>query len=565
MNPEKLQRTWIAWLLICAVTILIYSGTFSYGILHNYDDDAYFGDPGITRLTADHVKDYFSRDYLGMYQPLPVLSFAVLMKVFPGSVLAHRILQVVLHCLNALLVLILVRRLSGNFRVASLTALLFAVHPMNAESVSWLAARSNLMYAFFYLSALIFYLEWQDKNKGWQWGMMLLCFILSLLSKVTAATFPMAVILLDWFRRKEFSRRTVLLYIPLILLSLVFIRTGIRASGSFGHLTELGQSYSIFERMFLVLQAVWLYLVKSVIPFGQSVIYLFPWKTGGTLPASYFAAGSAACLLIAVLLIAGWRHRNREWGRAIVFWMLFFLVTLSIVLPLKWSRTVLIAERYTYIPYVGLLSMIVTLIFIILRNRSRHLRSVVWAVLGAGILALGWCTWERVKVWKDPVSLFTDVIVKSRSGAEVSTAYYNRGNEYFRLKEDEMAIRDYSEALRIYPGYADAAYNRGLVFYSNGSYTDAIRDFSATIVLQPDNPDAWLNRADAFRAAGKYEEALQDLDHLILVHPDKFAYFNRGALYYFNLGQPDRGCSDWVQALRLGFQPAAAMLEKYCK
>jgi tetratricopeptide (TPR) repeat protein len=565
MLLEKFQKTWVAWLFICAVTIAIYSGTLSYGILNNYDDDAYFSDSRISQLNAAHVKEYFSDYYLGMYQPVPVLSFAAVNSIFPGSAKTQRILQILLHCLNALLVLILVRRLSGNFWVGFLTALFFAIHPMQVESVSWLATRSNLLYSFFFLLALILYMEWQDGRRWWQWGLMFLCFAFSLFSKVTAATFPLAVILLDWFRGKKFSSSTLLPYLPLVLLSVIFIRIGIHASGAFGHITELGQTYSFPERIMILLQALWLYLVKAIVPFNQSVIYLYPWKESGTLPVSYFITGIIALLLIITLLVTGWILRKKESGKAMLLWLLFFLVTISIVLPLKWSRTVLIAERYTYIPYIGLFAGIMTMIFQIIKKTGRSYRFVLFAILGAGAIIFSLLSWNRNKVWKDPVTLFSDVIEKNRSGAEVSMGFYNRGNEYLRLKQPDKAISDYTRALKIFPGYTDAFYNRGLAYFNNGHYPDAINDFTSAISLKGDYPDAWINRANAYRAAGDYMSALNDLDHVIAIYHDKLAYFNRGVLYYFNFNNADQACSDWDEALRLGFKPAWGMLEKYCR
>ena len=309
------KNTWISWLVISLVTVIIYSGTFSYGILYNYDDDAYFSDSRISQINGEHVTAYFSDYYLGMYQPLPILSFAILLHIFPGSPEAQRAVNILIHCLNALLVLILIKKLTGNYHVANLTALFFAIHPMHVESVSWIATRSNLMYSFFFLLALILYIRWQQDRHWWKWLFMFLIFILALFCKVTAATFPLVVILVDWFIGRKTDKTTILLYLPLILVSVLFIRIGIYSSTAFGHIMELGQQYSFPERIWIIFHAVWLYMSKAIVPVCQSAIYLFPWKNGNSLPPMIMITGGFALLISAAVLVTGWKLRKKKQER----------------------------------------------------------------------------------------------------------------------------------------------------------------------------------------------------------------------------------------------------------
>jgi tetratricopeptide (TPR) repeat protein len=139
-----------------------------------------------------------------------------------------------------------------------------------------------------------------------------------------------------------------------------------------------------------------------------------------------------------------------------------------------------------------------------------------------------------------------------------------RGNEYLREKMPEKAIADYTEALKLFPGYRDACYNRGLAYYSIRDYRSAADDFSCAIGLKTDFWDAWLNRGIAFRALGLYRDALSDFNHVIAENPYGLAYYNRGVLYYFNLGEREKGCDDWNEAYRMGFVQAGEMLKKFC-
>lgn len=565
MNVPLLRKTWALWLLILIVTYLLYSGTLNYGILYNYDDDAYFQDPTIRELSVSHIGSYFSTFYLGMYQPLSVASYAVVLKIFPESVEAQRVVNLFIHILNALMVLLLVTRVSKNKLVGFLTALVFAIHPMHVESVTWIATRGNLLYSLFYLSTLVLWFDWREKGGTLRMTGFILCFILALFSKVTATTLPFILVLLDYFLFRDRMKRSIFLYVPFFLLSAAMVWVGVRASGSFGHITELKFEYSFIDRIFLVAQALWLYFIKAFVPFDQSVIYLYPWKVAGSLPLSYYLAGTVIVIILGGLLYLGWKNRERKESQAILLGLLFFLFTLSVVLPLKWSRTILIAERYTYLPYIGLFAALFYAGQLYLERYATKIRQFVYAMLGLVLIVYAYLTYERNKVWQNPITLFSDVVDKDRSGAEVSMGYYNKGNELLRLGRFDEALEDYTTAIKIYPEYCEAFYNRGLVYYYKQQYEPAVTDFTRSISIDDRNPNAFLNRGIAYRSIGMAELALKDFDVVISKLPSGIAYFNRGALYYFNLNDAVKACEDWKKADAMGFATAKEVLEKFCK
>jgi protein O-mannosyl-transferase len=563
---KVLRNDWISWLLIVIVTVFVYSNTFKFDILNNFDDDDYFNDISIKEFTAAHIQGYFSTYYLGMYQPVPILSYATLLDVFPGSIEAQRLANIVIHCLNALLVLLLVSRVTRIKIVAWLTALFFAIHPMHVESVTWISTRGNLLYSFFFLLTLLFYLDWRLHHQKWKLILVVLSFILALFCKVTAATLPLVILLLDLFRNRDLIRKSIALYAFLLLLSGIFIWIGVNASGSFGHITELQENYSLIERAFLILQALGLYLTKAVVPFSQSAIYLYPWKVGGALPAYYYTTGIICVIFLIAALLLGWKFRSKINGQAVFMGLLFFLITISIVLPLKWSRTILIAERYTYIPYIGLFGGLIMICYTYYSSISAQwLRRSVLLFLSLFIVYYSYASYKRNEIWESPVSLFTDVIRKNRSNAEVSAGYYNRGNEYLRLGKLNDAVGDYSFAIDLYPRYAEAFYNRGLTYYFMGNNAAAIDNLTTSIQIDGSNPDVFLNRAIAYRSIGKYDLALADFNYVISGHPGGLAYYNRGVLYYFNLGNSVQACSDWNKAVEYGYYPADELLSKFCK
>jgi len=559
------QKPGYSWLLLVSIILIIYSGTISHNILYNFDDDAYLNDTRITQLSPNHVKTYFSDYFLGMYQPIPVLSFALVEKLFPSSIPAQRWANILLHCINALLVLLLVRRLSSNAWLAWLSALIFAIHPMHVESVTWLSTRSNLIYSLFYLLSLWYFVKSGTQSFVKNISLMFMFFILALLSKVTAATFPMLIILIAWYTNRKITLKTVLLFLLLIVFSFAFVWIGVKASGSFGHIAELGLGFSLIDRAFILLNALWLYIVKAFLPVKLSAIYLYPILESGHLPDSYYLLGVLTIIILLSTIFYGIQRLKKYNDKTILFGLFFFLITISIVLPLKWSRTVLIAERYTYIPYIGITLLVLLIVFRSTKNSPLMLKNSLIAGLLGYMLFFSVQSYQRNKIWESPFTLFTDVIKKNRTAAEVSMGYFNRGNEYLRLEQKENAYNDYSSAIKVNPSYAEAYFNRGLVYYNQSLFLEAIADFSQTIKYQPNHLDAFVNRGVAFRATGDYEKSLSDFNYVLKIKPDGKAYFNRGVLFCLNLGDTSKACSDWNKALENGIPQAEELINMYCK
>jgi len=174
-------------------------------------------------------------------------------------------------------------------------------------------------------------------------------------------------------------------------------------------------------------------------------------------------------------------------------------------------------------------------------------------------------SYERNRVWENPITLFSDVIKHGRSGAEVSMGYYNRGNEYLRTGQLEMAIGDYTKAISIFSLYREAYFNRGLAYNNSGNYEAAITDYSEVIRMDNCWQQAFVNRGIAYRSLGMDSRALDDFNEAISRVPDGLAFFNRGALYYFNFSDTLSACRNWQKAKEAGFAGADEVLLKYCK
>lgn len=513
-------------IVLIAFTFILYSGSLSHEFLVGWDDGEYITNPDVIHHAEAGSSSVFRNFYLGMYQPLAMLTFIINYHTFGDQATGFILTNLLLHLLNILLVYKLMMRWFKRFEPAFLTALLFAVHPMHVEGVAWISTRSSLLYSMFFLVGLIQYEKYIDHPKTGSYLLTILWALLSLLSKSMAATFPLVLFIVDYLHKRRFNTALVLEKLPFLILSVIFGIVAIKASASFGHITVLEQDYHIMERLLLIAYGISFYLVKLIIPINLSTIYAFPAAADGNIPGWAIAPIIALVVFIAVI----WYSREKR--RLFIFGGLFFLLTISMVLPLFWSRIFITADRYTYLPYLGLFIIVASMLVSLWDKRGSLERGTVnllYAATGLVFIMLVATTFNRIKAWHDTPTLLTDVIEKRRSDSDMAHGYFYLGNYYDTKGNDEEAMKYYNLSLSRNPHYLLALNNRGIL---KGKHMDpgAVSDFDEAITLKPD-----------------YAEA----------------YYNRGVAYY-QLQQPDRACADWQEASRLGFKQANEIISQYC-
>jgi Flp pilus assembly protein TadD len=503
------------------------------------------------------------------------------------------LLNLEFHLLNIILVYQFFCKLTHNSNISLVISLVFAIHPMNVEAVTWISARSTGMYSFFYLLSLISYLRYlESENKKRYLVLTLGCFLLSLLSKVQAISLPVVLILLDYFlhRKSAFHYKILLEKIPFFLLSILF---GIIAISNTETATNMFNgklvNYSIPDIFFIYCYSVILYFFKFLIPVGLCAIYTFPQKTGGQLPwIIYFSP--------LILLFITWFIWKLRKNRYIMFGIGFFLVTIFVSLPVFSVRQVMIAERYSYFPFLGLI-LIFCLLFgeegIIKPFRSGNFRYVLYLFVLVYLIFFVVITTERIKVWKDDYSLMSDIVKKNPPTHYISKFYRKRADFLYKQNKFEEALPDYSHAIAlngnddqsyIYRAYSylklkkfrnakcdlDSAIQLNpshAIWYANRAFAEynlkdpdaAVRDCNHCLVLDPTVSDAYHIRALISFEENDFFACKRDLDLAILYRPDYAeALMNRGRLY-MHFGETEKAYNDIKQAARLG-NPQAIML-----
>lgn len=405
---------WLHISVLAAVTCQLYSRSFNNEFLFRWDDHWVvinsFTEQGLSWSNFIRVLTCF---YHGQYAPLNELFYMTLFSIDGYNPVIFHIGNVLLHTLNVLLVYIFTRMLlsemicswvSQRYKSMSkrtimiqafVTALLFAVHPVCVESVSWMSASKVLVYSVFYLLGLCVYLRYVRSNSRGLYLWILIIFILSFGGKEQAVVFPISCILVDYVvKRKGSWSFFILEKIPMLVLSIFFGVVTILSQA--GHDSSSMPNFEFAERGLLACFSLFEYLMKAILPYNLSYIYPFPYLPGEPIPGILFFY---PIVLLAIGVII---YLYRE-NRLMVFAALFFIVNLLVALHIiSISRFAVTADRYSYISIIGVCLVIAQLY---VRYMKRSKAPVALAALTVYIGALAWNTWSYQSQWHDSTTL----------------------------------------------------------------------------------------------------------------------------------------------------------------
>ncbi|MEI8345285.1 MAG: hypothetical protein WCG06_04360, partial [Candidatus Omnitrophota bacterium] len=413
----------------------------------NWDDPDYLtNNPLVLSLSFQNLKEIFFSDYCPnrYLSPLVVFTFAVEHHFFGKSPLSYHTTNLALHLLNTLLTFWLIRRVSKNPWVGFLTALLFAVHPLRVESVAWITERKDVLCSFFFLTALLTYLNYQKTNRRSFYLASLLLFLLSLAVKPLAITFPLLLICFDFLGTKRPGKKTLYQKIPFFALSFLYGFLILRTQSRFFSETPVS-ALTPARHFFYGAYAILFYLAKLLVPVKLSCVYPIPKKTAN-LPLLYMAAPSLLLLLTAGLVAL------KKYSRIILFGSLFFFLTVLPAIQIIPVNASIVFDRYTYLPSIGFFYVIAEGICAILRSqRSRLLKQAVVLCVVIGVAGAVILTRQRCAIWDNDLALWTDAVSKYPN---IALARLNRGNALCIRGKVSEAITDYDAAISLSRKYA---------------------------------------------------------------------------------------------------------------
>ncbi len=550
------RRAVIAVLLLG--TVLLFARTLGNGFV-NYDDPDYVTANEHVRqgLTMAGLKWAIFSVEKSNWHPLTWVSHMVDWQIFGDSPAGHHATSVAWHALTAVMAFAALRRLTGAFWTSAACAALFAWHPLRVESVAWVAERKDVLSGFFWMTTLWAYAGYAEKRRAGhrgtrEYALALVMFACGLMSKPMLVTLPCVLLLLDFWplRRATTSDGAKMNFgtwsklvgekVPFFALSAASSWITVVAQTDSGALSTV---LPMDARLANAACAVVRYGAKFFVPVDLAVLYPHP----GHWPAGQ--VGFAVFCIAAASAVGAWQWQRRPW---LLFGWLWFLGTLVPVSGLVQVGVQSMADRYTYIPMLGVqIALLWTL--------RKAVGPASWrAAAWMGSLVLTGCavrTFGQIAVWKNSLTLFDQAIAVTENNY---VAHDNRGLYLYQAGRIDEAMQDYRAALAIHPGYLNANNNLGHAFYELGRPAEAIPLLRIALKAQPANLEVRNNLANALSDVGQLAEAAEHYDYVLARQPNHSNALNGSAVLLAMQNHPAEAKARLEQALRLAPDNASA-------
>lgn len=602
--------------VIVVATSLAYAPCLNGDFL--LDDDVLVADSPLIRDPAGIFRFWFTTDAID-YWPITNTSFWLEWRLWGMDATGYHVTNLLLHIAGALLIWRILSKLSvpGAF----LAAFLFAVHPVNVESVAWIAQRKNLLALLFFLLSILSYVNAEKdsfpKPTRWYW-LSLAAFVAAMLSKGSVAILPLVLVgIIAWLR--PLTRRDLVRVVPFLLVTAVLIPVNMWFQSRFTN--QVVPAMDLVERVLRAAAVTWFYLYKALLPLHLSFVYPKWQIDAGQL--RWWLPFAAAVVATGVL----WRYR-RSRARLLLFAWAFFCLSLAPVMgfaDIAFMEHSLVADHYQHISLLGVVA-VVAAAWATWRERKRWQLD---AVAVAACAALTFLTWQQSSLYADGITLFRATLERNPSSAfaennlglallaagrqeeaiahwegairlkpdypeahfnigrtlfkmgdfgraaasfrralllrpHLAAYHYNLGTALARLHQLPEAIGHLRQAVDIQPEFAEAHHNLGSVLLEAGRLPEAIEQYEETVQLEPKHRDAHYNLGLAFYRSKRLDDAREQFRRVLRLDPNYSAAHNALGVALNDAGRLDEAIEQFEQALRVNpdDQAAAANLEE---
>ncbi|PIQ76637.1 hypothetical protein COU78_05065 [Candidatus Peregrinibacteria bacterium CG10_big_fil_rev_8_21_14_0_10_49_24] len=552
--------------LLLLLTMTVYFRSLFHEFVRWDDGLLIYDNPAIRAINLSTLKRIFTSYDPELYIPLTFFSYQIDYLIGGTKPVMYHLTNLLLHTSNAFLFGWFALLLSRSRWVGVFCALLFAIHPLHTEAVAWASARKDVLSTFFFLLSLIGYVRFRETGKYKR--LSIVSFALALMAKVTVATLPVLLLLIDIRENRPFGKKMLLEKIPYFALSIVF---GIVAI--VGKTSVLSRSHP-YETMLMAFKSTAFYIEKLLVPIHLSVLY--PYVGTISLSSPDFLIPFLSVLILTVLALFSLK-RSREF----FFCFFFFLLTISPTF-INFAKGDLdfyfASDRYAYAGSVGIIFFLVGVVNTLAVKFSPK---YVTAAAGGIVLVFAWMSHMQSLTWNSTESLFTNVLEHYNNS---HVAYNNLGNVHRRnedlgtaidLYEKAIAIRDhprtrsnlgaalrkqgrtqealaeYEKALALDPDSKTAHFGLGILLAEQGNTSRAIQEYVLALETDPTYVEVSVNLGALYMKIGETEKAIEQYEHAIAVLPHfPQAHFNL-AVAYAKLGSPGKALASYERAVAL--------------
>jgi tetratricopeptide (TPR) repeat protein len=548
--PEKKRHVSLRWqvaglcLALAAITFAVFGQTLRHEFINFDDSDYVYSNPIVVQgLTLKGVVWAFTGVHAYNWHPLTWLSHMLdcqLYGLHPGG---HHLTNVLLHTATVIGLFLILRQMTGTLWRSAFVAAVFAIHPLRVESVAWVAERKDVLSGLFFILTIGAYVRYaRGRWSAARYGLVLLLFAMGLMCKAMLVTLPLVLLLLDYWplQRVEPGKLSGLMLekLPLFALS--------AASGVITLLSQRGaiQSAGLFSlpyRLATALVASMVYLGQMVWPEG--LVAFYPYPLNG-LPG--WEVVLAGMLLAGFSALAFWQRRKRPW--ILVGW-LWYLVMLLPVLGILQVGGQAHADRYTYLPQIGVYVVVIWLV------SEWRVSRVVCGGLMAGVLAvLMVCAWRQTAYWQNSEILWRHALACTTDN---DVAKNNLGLALSQKGRADEAIICFRQAVQINPGYAPAHGSLGNILLQRGRVDEAITQYQSALQIESGDAEVHGNLGIALFQKGRVDEAIAQFQQGLQIKPDYAARNNLG-IALLKKGRLDEAIAEYQEALEINFDYAEA-------
>ena len=552
----------------------------------NYDDDLYINAVSHIKsgLNTEIIKWVFTAPIASNWHPLTILAHMLDWRLFGAHASGHHMVSLFLHIGSVLFLFLFLNKTTNSLWPSAFAAALFAFHPQRVESVAWAAELKDVLSMFFGMTCLYAYAFYAERSKFTTYLLCLILFILSLMSKPMMVTLPFVLMLLDYWPLKRWQKamdengrrfnsisRLIWEKVPFILLTVASSIATLWAQNKAGSVVSADYMPFLTRGVNAIISYA-AYLDKFFWPHNLAVIYpyeatLLLWKV-------------LISILILMVITVGVIYLIKKLPFLFVGWF-WYLGTLIPVIGLIQVGSQPMADRYTYLPSIGIAIMLAWGIPSFIKNED--MRKKILFPMGVVFIAImSLMTWQQCGYWKNSITLFTHVLKVTRDNSvahkcfakaledkgrieealnhynqsirlnpNFADAYLFRGVFYDKFGQYQLAIEDYNNAILLSPNYVDAFYNRGVSYAAIGQYQQAYDDYNKAISLNPNYDVAYNARGAIYLKLGHYQQAIEDFNRAIRLNPADIRFYNNRGILYTNLGQNQQAIEDFSTAIRL--------------
>lgn len=548
--------------LICvflAVSTLVVYWRVLYSDFVNLDDPMYVTENQFvnTGLSLENIEWAFSVGKVAYWHPLTWLSHILDCQLFGLRPGLHHLTSVVIHIINSVLLFAVLKQMTGAVWRSGFVAAIFALHPINVDSVAWVAERKSVLSTLFWLATMLAYTGYAQRGGLFRYSVTLILFTMGLLAKPMLVTLPFVMLLMDWWplgrfsgrKSKKGSKTQTTSDWKTIGLRLVwekmpfFVLSAVSSYLSYLSVRRLGITIStkfvpIGLRIANALVSYISYIGQIVWPRKLAVFYPYPEK----IPL-WESTGALVALILATIVLL-WSLRKRPYLS--VGWLWFVGTLIPVIGLVQAGLWPALADRWAYVPMIGLAVAVVWGLGDIVAKLRLQKAAMLFA--GVYVLTLPVCTYLQTGLWQNSFTLFGRALSVTNDNY---IAHLNFGNALIKDNKIDEAMQHYRTAIELRSEYADAHYNLGVAFSLKGKGKEAIEEYHTAIRLKDDHWKARFRLADALARAEQLDEAIAHYDKVIRLQPGNVEVYNNFALALVKKGRIDEAIEYYNKALAI--------------